>query len=125
MTATATDGLGANLVGVRTGSNIRWAFIISAAIGAAAGIFVSPLLPMAFNVGITFSLKGFIAAVIGGWGKPSGAFLGGLVIGVLETIAGGLFLTGYQDAVAFAILLIVLYLRPQGLLGSSLVEANA
>jgi branched-chain amino acid transport system permease protein len=125
MTATATDRLGANLVGVRTGSMIRWAFIISAAIGAAAGIFISPLLPMAFNIGIMLSLKGFVAAVVGGWGKPSGAFVGGLVIGVLETIAGGVFQAGYRDAVAFGILLIVLYFRPQGLLGSSLVEADA
>ena len=124
MTATATDRLGANLVGVRTGSMIRWAFVISAAIGALGGVFLSPLLPMAFNIGLVLSLKGFVGAVLGGWGKPSGAFVGGLVIGVLETFAGGVFQAGYRDAVAFVILLLVLYFRPQGLLGSQLVEAE-
>lgn len=124
MTATATDPLGANLVGIRTGGTIRWAFVISAFIGAVGGIAISPLLPMAFNTGMALSLKGFIGAVLGGWGKPSGAFVGGLLIGVLETLAGGLFLAGYRDAVAFGILLIVLYFRPRGLLGSDLVESE-
>lgn len=124
MTATATDRLGANLVGIRTGSMIRWAFVISAVIGALGGVFISPLLPMVFNIGLILSLKGFVGAVLGGWGRPSGAFVGGLTIGILETFAGGVFQAGYRDGVAFVVLLIVLYFRPQGLLGSSLVETD-
>lgn len=124
MTATATDRLGADLVGIRSGRMILWSFAISAVIGALGGVFISPLLPVTFNLGLAVALKGFIAAVLGGWGKPVGAFLGGIVIGVLENVAGGVFLAGYTDAVAFAVLLIVLWFRPSGLLGSDLVGGS-
>jgi branched-chain amino acid transport system permease protein len=125
MTATATEPMAAGLVGVRTGSMIRLAFVIAAAIGALAGIFVSPVLPVSFLVGSTLTLKGFVASVLGGWGKPSGALVGGIALGVVETVTGGYVQAGYKDAVAFVLLLVVLSFRPGGLLGSSLTEAEA
>lgn len=126
MTATATDPLAAGLVGVRTGSMIRLAFIISASIGALAGIFVSPVVPITAAVGSTLAIKGFVGAVLGGWGKPSGALVGGLVLGIVETVGGGLkyIPSGYKDAIALVALLLVLYFRPNGLFGSSLTEAE-
>jgi branched-chain amino acid transport system permease protein len=124
MTATATEPLAANLVGVSTGSMVRWSFAISAVIGAGAGIFVAPIVPINYAVGGLFGLKGFVAAVLGGWGKSTGAVLGGLALGVVETFSAGLLPSGYKDAIAFVVLLFILYYRPSGILGSSLTEAE-
>ena len=120
MTATATDPLAANLVGVSTGSMIRWSFAISAVVGAAAGLFVSPLVPMNYGSGAIFGLKGFVAAALGGWGKSTGAVLGGFALGIVETFSAGLLPSGYKDAIAFIVLLLILYYRPSGILGASL-----
>jgi branched-chain amino acid transport system permease protein len=69
-------------------------------------------------------LKGFVGAVLGGWGKTTGAVLGGFVLGIIEAFIAAYMPSGYRDAVAFVILLIVLYFKPSGILGSSLVEAE-
>ena len=122
MTATATDPLAAGHVGIRTGSMIRLAFIISAFIGAAAGITVSSLVPFTVYAGSSLAITGFVAAVLGGWGKPLGAVMGGIVLGILQTFAGAAFSAGYKDAVALVVLLLVLYFRPSGIFGSSLTE---
>jgi branched-chain amino acid transport system permease protein len=121
MTATATDPLAAGLVGVRSGSMIRLAFIISAAIGAIGGIFISPVIPMTYSVGAGLALKGFVAAVLGGWGTASGAVAGGVVLGVIEMLVGGYLPSGFQDAIAFILLILVLAVRPRGLLGKPLI----
>ena len=123
MTATATDPLAAGHVGIRAGSMIRLAFIISAFIGAVAGATVSPIIPITTNMGTMLAVSGFVAAVIGGWGKPSGAIVGGIVLGVVETLAGGFFPSGYKSAIGLVVLLFVLYFRPRGILGASLTEA--
>jgi branched-chain amino acid transport system permease protein len=124
MTATATDPLAANLVGLSPGSMIRWSFAISAVMGATAGVFVAPIVPINYAVGAIFGIKGFVAAVLGGWGKSTGAVLGGFVLGVIETFAAGLLPSGYKDAIAFVVLLFILYYRPTGILGSALTEAE-
>jgi branched-chain amino acid transport system permease protein len=120
MTATATDPLAASLVGISTGSMIRWSFAISALVGAIAGIFVGPIVPMNFGVGAMFGLKGFVAAAVGGWGKSAGAVLGALVLGIIEAFSAGFLPAGYKDAIAFVVLLLILYYRPSGILGASL-----
>ncbi len=121
MTATALDPLAAGLVGVRSGSMIRLAFVISAAIGAVGGIFISPVIPMTYSVGAGLALKGFVAAVLGGWGTASGALVGGIALGVIEMLVGGYLPTGFQDAIAFVLLIIVLAVRPRGVLGKPLI----
>jgi branched-chain amino acid transport system permease protein len=68
-------------------------------------------------MGLMMGLKGFSAAIIGGLGSLLGGVLGGLVLGVAESLATGFISSGYRDAVAFLLLLLVLFLRPQGLLG--------
>ncbi len=124
MTATATDPLAASLVGISRGTMIRWSFAISAIIGAVAGLFLAAMVPMNFASGSGFGLKGFIAAVLGGWGKSTGAIVGGLVLGIVETFGAMILPSGYKDAVSFLILLLILYYRPSGILGSSLVEGE-
>jgi len=72
-----------------------------------------------YDMGAMLGLKGFSAAILGGLGSSLGGVLGGLVIGVAESLASGLVSSGYRDVVAFLILLLVLFLRPQGILGGA------
>jgi branched-chain amino acid transport system permease protein len=76
---------------------------------------------MTVFVGLTLTLKGFIAAVIGGWGTATGAVVGGIFLGVVEMMVGGYLPSGFQSAIAFVLLIAVLGLRPGGLTGKSLI----
>ncbi len=87
--------------------------------GAAAGIVIAPMSMLQYDMGVILGLKGFCAAIIGGLGYPWGAVVGGLSLGVLESLGAGLISSGYKDAIAFLILLLMLFFRPQGLLGRS------
>jgi len=78
---------------------------------------VAPLTMTAYDVGIMLGLKGFCAAIIGGMSSGLSTVIGGLVLGVLESLGAGLISSGYKDAIAFVILLLILFLRPQGLFG--------
>jgi branched-chain amino acid transport system permease protein len=69
----------------------------------------------AYDVGIMLGLKGFCAAIMGGMGSGLGTVLGGLILGTLESLGAGLISSGYKDAIAFFILLLILFIRPQGL----------
>ena len=79
---------------------------------------------MDYASGAAFGLKGFVAAVLGGWGKSTGAVVGGLALGIVETFSAIILPTGYVNAVAFLVLILILYFRPSGILGSSLVEGD-
>ncbi len=117
MTATANDPGAASLSGVKTGRMILLAFAISAAIGALGGIAITPLNSTNYLSGGIYALSGFVAAILGGWGSSTGAVVGGLALGIIQSLVTGFLPAGYQDAVAFAILILVLYFRPSGLLG--------
>ena len=117
MTATASNPAAASLSGVKTGRMILLAFVISAAIGAVGGIAFTPIQETYYLSGGVYALSGFVAAVLGGWGSTSGAVVGGVVLGVIESFASGVLPAGYQSAIAFAILILVLHFRPTGLLG--------
>jgi branched-chain amino acid transport system permease protein len=117
MRAAAANPDAASLIGVSSSTSSLIAWTIAAALGAAAGIVIAPINFASYSVGTMLGLKGFAAAVLGGLGSAQGAVVGGLVLGILETIAAGVFPSGYKDAVAFLILILVLLLRPQGLLG--------
>ena len=117
MTATANDPEAASLSGVSTGRMILLAFGISAAIGALGGIAINPINSTNYLSGGIYALSGFVAAILGGWGSSSGAVVGGLALGIIESLVTGVLPAGYQDAVAYAILILVLYFRPTGLLG--------
>jgi len=96
---------------------VQLSFGVSAALGAGAGILIAPLTLGVYDMGTMLGLKGFSAAIIGGLGSLAGGVLGGLVLGVAEALATGFISSGYRDAVAFLLLLLVLFLRPQGLVG--------
>jgi len=117
--ASAEDSLGAALLGINQNLMMMLAFGISGAIGAIAGIFVTPIFFIKYNSGIILGLKGFVGAIVGGWGKYSGAILGGILIGVAESLSLAFISAGYKDAVIFGILLVILSIRPKGILGST------
>jgi branched-chain amino acid transport system permease protein len=124
MEAVSTNRLGADLTGIPGDLVIMISFGISAAVGAIAGIFITPLFFTHYSSGAILGLKGFSAAVIGGWGKYSGAVLGGFILGVIESISIGFIPAGYKDAIAFVALLLILYFRPKGILGSRALEES-
>src|SRR3954454_367 len=120
--ATAANRLAAQLVGINTRSIVALAFATSAAIGAAAGILITPITLTSYDVGILLALKGFAAAMLGGIGNPLGAVLGGVLLGLLEAFSAGYVSSTYKDAVAFLAILLVLFALPAGLLGRGAVE---
>ncbi len=116
MTATATNPVAASLSGVSVNTMIILAFIISAVIGALGGISIAWVVPISCFSGGIMGLNGFVAAVLGGWGSSTGAVVGGLLLGIIQSLTTGIFPAGYKNVVSFVILIIVLYFRPQGLL---------
>lgn len=120
--ATAANRLAAQLVGVDTSFVLALSFGVSAAIGALAGILITPITLTSFDVGTLLALKGFAAAMLGGMGSPLGAVVGGLAVGLLESFAAGTISSAYKDAVAFLVILAVLFVRPAGLFGQRSVE---
>ena len=119
MRATALDRDAARLVGVDAAAMVRASFVLAAALGAVAGLAVAPLTQAAFNTGAGMGVKGFAAAILGGLGNPAAAVAGGLLLGLLESLTAGYVSPVYKDAVAVVVLLLVLFLRPQGLFGGS------
>jgi len=117
MRAAAENPDAASLVGVSTSTSSLLAWTMAAALGAAAGIIIAPINFAAYSFGVMLGLKGFAAAILGGLGSAPGAVVGGLILGVLEIMTAGVFPSGYKDAVAFLIIILVLLIRPQGLLG--------
>lgn len=120
--ATAANRLAARLVGVDTSFVLALSFGLSAAIGAFAGILITPITLTSFDVGTLLALKGFAAAMLGGMGSPLGAVVGGLLLGLLEALGAGYVSSAYKDAVAFLVILAVLFAMPQGLFGHRGVE---
>jgi branched-chain amino acid transport system permease protein len=122
MRATAINREAARLVGIDTGVIVTASFALAAGLGAVAGLVVAPLTQTAFDVGAGIGVKGFAAAVLGGLGNPVAAVGGGVVLGLLESMTAGYVNPLYKDAVAFVVLLAVLFVRPQGLFGRSRAE---
>jgi len=115
MRACAANKRAAGLVGIDVKRMVLFSFMISAALGSLAGIIVAPLTMTSYDVGVMLGLKGFCAAIIGGMSGGLGTVLGGLLLGTLESLGAGLISSGYKDAIAFIILLLILFIRPQGL----------
>ncbi|MFC7704338.1 branched-chain amino acid ABC transporter permease [Plastorhodobacter daqingensis] len=115
--ATANNRVAAQLVGINTNYMMTLSFALSAAIGALAGVLVTPITLTSYDVGIALALKGFAAAMLGGMGNPMGALVGGLLLGILEALTAGYISSQYKDAAAFIIIIAVLFAMPQGLFG--------
>ena len=122
MRAASQSPRAASLCGIEPARMSAIAFGMAAAAGALAGALVAPVGAAFYEYGLSFGLKGFAAAVLGGFGSPVGAVLGGLLIGLLESVSAGYLSSAYKDAVALTILLALLLTWPSGLLGR--VEAR-
>ena len=108
----------AKLMGISTDRIIATTFALGSALAAAGGVLIGMQIPKIDPLmGILYGLKAFVAAVLGGIGNVPGAVLGGLVIGTSEVLVVGYLSSTYRDAIAFGILILVLILRPQGILG--------
>ncbi|SDV50576.1 branched-chain amino acid ABC transporter permease [Chitinasiproducens palmae] len=120
--ACASNRLAAKLVGINISLSLCLAYGLSAALGALAGVLVTPITLTRYDIGVLLAMKGFSAALLGGIGNPLGAVLGGLLLGLLESLAAGYLTSVYKDGVAFVALILVLLTMPGGLLGSKAVE---
>jgi branched-chain amino acid transport system permease protein len=115
--ATSHNRLAAQLVGINVRHVLLASFGLSAALGAVAGILVAPITFTSWDVGVMLGLKGFAAAILGGMGSGPGAVIGGLALGIAEAMGAGYISSAYKDAIAFVIILAVLFFLPSGLLG--------
>ncbi len=122
MRACSFNRTAASLVGIDVRKMVLLSFAISSAMGAMAGIIIAPLTMTSYDVGVMLGLKGFCAAIIGGMSSGFGTVLGGLLLGLLESFGAGLISSGYKDAIAFIILLLILFIRPQGLFSKAQTE---
>jgi branched-chain amino acid transport system permease protein len=120
--ATAANRLAARLVGINTNAVVALSFAVSATIGAVGGILATPITLTSYDVGTLLALKGIAAAMLGGMGHPLGAVVGGLAVGLLEAFGAGYISSSYKDAIAFIVILLVLFAMPQGLFGRSSTE---
>lgn len=113
----------ASLMGIPTDRIITATFALGSALAAAAGVLVALSIPrLDPMMGLLPGLKAFVAAVLGGIGSIPGAVLGGLVMGLAETLVAGYISSTYRDAIAFAILIVILLVKPSGLLGRAVTE---
>src|SRR3954451_13439890 len=105
----------AALLGIPVGRMLMLSFALSAALGAVAGIVVTPMQVTTYNIGTPFGVNGFIAAIIGGFGSAAGALAGGVLLGVLQALAIVALGAGFKNVAALSVLLIVLFLFPSGI----------
>ena len=123
MRACSSSPEAAVLAGINISNMRTLSFGLSAALGALGGCVTSPITMTQYDMGGPLAIKGFAAAILGGLGNPMGAVLGGLIVGVLEAYSVSLFPAAYNDVSAFAVLLLVLFIRPHGLFGKPSAEA--
>ena len=113
----------AKLMGINTDRIIAFTFGLGSALAGAGGILVSLMYPKIDPLmGILPGLKAFVAAVLGGIGNITGAMIGGLIIGLAEVMAVGYGQSTYRDAIAFVILVLILLIKPTGIMGKGMVE---
>jgi len=123
MRATSYNLPVAKLMGINTDRVIAFTFALGSALAAAGGVLVALAIPRIDPLmGLMTGLKAFVAAVLGGIGSIPGAMVGGVLIGLMETGLSATAYSTYRDAVAFAVLILILLVRPSGLFGSSVAE---
>ncbi|MGE0718807.1 MAG: branched-chain amino acid ABC transporter permease, partial [Alphaproteobacteria bacterium] len=119
MQATADNPKAATLVGIRTDRIYMYAFAVGAAVAASAAVLMAPLTLLYPDIGFILFIKGFAAAVLGGLSSLPGAVAGGLVVGVVEALAGGYIHSSFLEVSAFIVIMAVLVLKPTGLFGAT------
>jgi branched-chain amino acid transport system permease protein len=115
--AVAQNRPAAVLMGANVNRVSAIVFAVSSALGASAGALVGALLAISPGVGEGFAVKGFAVLILGGLGSIPGAIVGGLVLGISESLAAGFISSAYKDVIAFLVMIVVLLFRPEGLLG--------
>lgn len=122
MQATSQDKEMSSLLGIPVALMIMLTFVYSAVLGGLAGILVAPILFVSVGMGSSIALKAFAASIIGGFGDVTGAIVGGLALGVVETFGAAYISVPYKDAFAFLVLFVFLLFRPQGIFGERVSE---
>ena len=118
MRACAANRKAAILCGINTRNMVTLSFVLSAGIGALAGCVMSPITSTQYDNGTGLAIKGFTVAILGGLGNSAGAVAAGLLLGIIEAFSVSVVPLAFQDAIAIAILLVILFVRPHGLFGS-------
>lgn len=124
MRACAVNPTAARLVGIDVDKMIMLSFVLSAVVGAIGGICITPISLVEYDKGPMLAVKGFCAAMIGGLGRGRGAVIGGFTLGILESMTAGYIHSGFKDAVALVIMLLILFFKPAGILGSKTVMSQ-
>ena len=119
MMACAENPRAASLVGIDVRAMALLAFALSAAIGSVGGIVITPISLMEYDQGALLALKGFGASVLGGLGSFYGAVMAGFILGLIESLFAGVVHSGYKDAAALVVLLLVLFVKPSGIFGNA------
>lgn len=114
--AAAQDPMAAGVVGINVPLTVGIAWALAAALSAVAGILLAPIYGVYPKMGAILSTKGFAAAVLGGYGNMYGAIIGGLIFGVVETMAAGYISSSFKDIISFGVLILVLFVMPHGIL---------
>ena len=112
MRACASNMTAARLCGINTRNMVTISFMLTAAIGALAGCVISPITQTQYDCGTSLAIKGFTVAILGGLGNSTGAVIGGIIIGLLEAFSISVLPLAYKDAIAIAILLLILFVGP-------------
>jgi branched-chain amino acid transport system permease protein len=115
VTACVVNKFAARLMGINPEKMSLISIAISAGLGALAGIIIAPISGASYNMGMMLGMKAFVAAVIGGLTNAPAAIAGAFLLGILESFTEGLWSTGLKDAVSFALLLLILFVKPNGL----------
>jgi branched-chain amino acid transport system permease protein len=115
--AVSHNRLAAQLMGISVRRVLLVSFGLSAALGALAGVLIAPISFTSWDIGVMLGLKGFAAAILGGMGSGPGAIIGGLALGLIESLGAGYLSSAYKDVFAFVIILAALIFLPDGLAG--------
>ena len=117
MQAVAQNRALASVLGINVGRLVTITFMLNAALTALAAILIAPVYLVKYDIGVSLGLKAFYAAIIGGFNQIRGALLGGLLVGVVETLSAAYISSHFRDAFALVILIAVLLLKPEGIWG--------
>jgi branched-chain amino acid transport system permease protein len=117
MMAASIDEEGAATVGIDVPRMRTLTFLLGGLVGGLAGVLVSPLTTIHYEMGLLLTLKGFAAAILGGLTNPFGALVGGVTLGLVEALAVLSVSSGYKDVIAMSILIVIMILMPNGMLG--------
>lgn len=121
--AVAIDQDAARLMGIDVNSIVSLVFLIGPALGGAAGVMMGLYYGrISYEMGFSFGLKAFTAAILGGIGNIPGAMIGGILLGVIEALGAAYISMAWKDAIAFAVLILILIVRPTGLLGERVAD---